>query len=1586
MADNYTERFKKHLDKIQAGTAAFTPSELKAFFKEVSRDLSLLGAKPQDAYAHWSTVDAILVSVLNNGLGRSFTAYLEVGDFYRLGRLLEKQAANQPSFVHNYLDILRQPSFLSKIKDEKRWTDLIHDLIQGSRFTVYRLFQQRLRDYPDKVFFRVLEGKAQQEYRFKEVGRQVERYARGLAGLLQSFDWNKPLVAFLLENSLAMAELDLACLTSGLVNVMIPANSVPRQIEYILNQSQVPLILVANDKQLAKVKSIKSKLPHLQRAVLLEGSSIEDWILTLDELVETGNDFDRSQLNTIRENLTAERLASVMYTSGTTGEPKGIMFSQMNIVFKRFCRAIALPQVGDEDRFLSYLPLYHTFGRWLEMMGSLFWAAEYTFMENPALPTMLNNMQRIRPTIFISIPKKWIQLYEYIGKEINIEIEEDRAIQEIVERVTGGALRRGLSAAGYLDPDVFTFFQRYNVQLLSGFGMTEATGGITMTEPKRYVPNSLGKPLPGIEVKLGSDGEMLIQGSYVMMGYYGWSETESPFVDGWFPTGDIMRQDEHGYFEIIDRKKEIYKNIKGETIAPQRVENLFRDFEYIQQVFLVGDHRPFNTLLIYPDYENSDGKLEKMADAEKQEYFSSVVVTVNKFLAPFERIVDFRLIRRPFSAEEGELTPKGTFKRRIIERNFSGIIETMYTKNYISLFQDDLEIRVPNWFLREIGCLITDLQVDKNGLHLAKYHKTLRIVKEHREDTLVRIGDYVYQNEKPYIDFQTFLANPFYWLGNQGLTNFTGENIFQWYRIDKQDAHITFRKRVRTPLLSKKEHTHFQRVIEGKEYSLFGLNDAVLHLQSDSEDQGLNAVNYLQDVLANDHLPIFPLAREIIQHPEFSDLLSVRRRMFQVGLTHFKGRKLVHFMEKYLDREPQLLDEQLIGIIAEACKTEDDLNAVYSILKNRVGSVSTQTRIKATPIPSLLNLLAVFGIKHPTKYKRVRQLIVRYQLREDWRSLSIAASQAREKLLKGFREWLGSNQQVSVDVETGEEYEWKDVIIFEEIIKEEDRRQLLGALTRAAVLREAVFLFSEGNMVRLSDIPPGGIWISVLEDEVRKAVFRVSVQTRYQGAYDFVLNMNRKPIDRQVTSEMNWLIHAGAPAKGLRLIEDFGGFWPEYNIWTEDFYPGDTVARFFRRSLRSKSKDVPSRLFHIWPFFVRTAMTAHVNFCRRTGYRLELKNMSPENIVLPHHDYQTGMRLVSIARRQPSEGLGPLLQRFYRQFILSTEDKYPLLKQDCLQPMFSGVLDSEGEERGVQLLQKVLDREWHNQTSDLSKALKQFIKNIKEKGFIPKALHFAIQRFHRWYELSHDPALSAQAQMLNELYDTYQLYALEKNYPETRTLFYLDTVFVNSHSSLRRALRQLSLKQHREHLNYDQVLKEISELQAAFKLSEHESFFLSRLGYPHLKPTDSALLVSTQSMADVIVQLEDAEGVPYQVRKPISPKEISRLHQLFLDVNLPVQFRPEHSFLIAVSERGFVIGGLFYRTMDDKSVYMEKIVVASHLRRKGISDGLMNEFFNRLRDHHVRYVTTGFFRPEYFYRFGFKIERKYAGLAKDLNQ
>jgi len=1488
--------------------------------------------------------------------------------------------------VHQYLNLFRLSQFLEKIYNDNKWENLVYNLINESNFNFRKLFKQRVKIYGNKTLFNVITGKTVSGYSWQEVNEAIDIYSQSMFGLASELNISDFKAAFLMENSLNMAMLDLACLTSGIVNIMIPANSVSQHVTFILNQTEAPFLFVSNEKQLSKIKSIKQELANLKQVILLEGSSAEDWVITFDEFLS------KQKLNTdkINRDIDINSLASVMYTSGTTGEPKGIMFSNMNIVYKRFCRAMALPKIGDKDGFLAYLPLYHTFGRWFEMTGSVFWGASYSFMENPALETMIADMQLVKPTIFISIPKKWIQLYDFIGAHVNLELDDVDLIKKTVKNNTGGNLKWGLSAAGYLPAEVFAFFQKNNIELMSGFGMTEATGGITMTPPGKYIPNSLGKPLPGMEIKIADDGELLIKGHYVMIGYYG---KDNVFLNGeWLPTGDIMKMDENGFIEIIDRKKEIYKNVKGETIAPQKIENYFRDFENVKQVFLAGDHKPFNTVLIFPNFEVENSILENMSDQEVKDYFASVIVSVNKFLAPFERIVNFRIINRPFSVEKGELTPKGTYKRRVIEKNFHEQLEEMYIKDHTSVYIDNVEIKIPNWFLREKGCLSGDIHTVNGKLEIPKLNSSLVIKRIDPKENIYRIGDYEYQINSKHIDLQDFLTNPLYWCGNQNLFVFTGETIVQWHRQSRVEKDIEIMNVVSLETISNQILEHFQKIEIGKETSLIGLHYALLLLRSDDEGLASEAVNYIKFLLSDRTIPIYKTALHFISILSLTKSLNIRRKLFRAAIPRITLNAFYSLFRTYLDSNPDFLNEDLSYYIIEGSSGKEELHEIEDILMSEIKSHKEED-IKKTSIPVMLNLLAKYGIRHPTRYSEVRQMLARLQVWKENYELAVLAETARKELRKGFRNWLGKNESVAVDVETGEEYQWKDVIIVEEGVDEILKDRIIKGISETAILRETIFLFTKGVLIHLDSILPAGIWVSQVFDAETKAAFKVTIQTRLHGAFELLLTLNKKLPKSEIKQEIKWLIIAGTKFYVNELIEDFGGYWREFDLWTQKYFPGDTVSKLIKRELRRKEESNKRKLYHLWPYFVWNAAAAYVNFWKLTESKLQLENFTVDNFIIPFHDYQSGNRIVSLTEKSDFKDFKEFFRNFHVKFIHNTENEYPFLHRDSIwNYVFSGVINAQGQKNGLKILKQfkieLESVDIPEEMDNVQEKLDLFLLTIEEKGYIPKQLYFAIKRFHRWFKLNDNAAIEAQAEMLSELYDTYNLSDLNEYYPETRTRFFLETCFADSVESLKVVLLDLVKKQHSGKVSQEKLLSYISKIQTEFSLNKKESYFLTRLSYPHLKPTDSAELLKIKGAgtyaANLAVQFEDHEGNIFLFRNPISPKEIARLHNLFLAANLQVHFRPEHQFLVALSEREYIIGGLFYVQTDKKTVHMEKIVVADPYRRKGISDGLMNEFFNRLRDEKIKFVTTGFFRPEYFYKFGFKIERKYSGLVKKL--
>lgn len=1580
-------------DKLLAGKASLEQSEIDDLLINLRIELNRAISKKQlgsDTYnGAWQN---IFDDLYRSELANPFMENMDKDLFFSFGEYLVSSSSQTDdkiiSIKHNYLNLLRNSSFLQKIYDERKWDNLIHSLIIQSNYTFDVLFSQRVNQYKKKNLFRIIKDGRTIDYNWLKTSQIVSSHRSSINHILFEIESENKIVAFLLENSLEMVMLDLACLTSGIVNAMIPANSVSEHISYILNQTKAPILFADDEKQLAKIRSIKKETPFLKTVVMLNGNAAEDWVISFEEFKAMASDHNIKTDVQIKP----DSLATLMYTSGTTGEPKGIMFSHTNIVYKRFCRAMAIPGIGDADRYLAFLPLYHTFGRWLEMTGAIFWGAEYCFMENPSVETMIENMRHVKPSIFISIPKKWIQLYEYITARIDVEVDDDEKIKEAVVSVTGGKLKWGLSAAGFLPPDIFRFLQRYGVELMSGFGMTEATGGITMTPPFQYRENSLGKALPGIEIKLGEDGEILIRGPYVMLNYYGQKLEETFDADGWLATGDVMRMDKDGFIEIIDRKKEIYKNIKGETIAPQKIENLFRDFEFVKQVFLVGDHRPYNTVLIFPDLESEQSPLKKMDEQQRQEYFSTVIVGVNNFLAPFERILDFRIITRAFDDANGELTPKGTYKRRVIEKNFADLIQSMYQKDHLLLPLDEYEIKIPNWFLREKGALSRDVFIKGNVISIPKLNSTLVIKSVNEEENIFQIGNYSYRINTKQIDLQDVLTNPFYWLGNVELVGFAGQGIFRWYRKTEAEKDIAFYERITDVKNDDNTRNIFSEILSAKEISIFGLHFAMLMLQSDLIEDSNKAVEYFSEILKDSKSTHYKLAVEIAFRPMLIKEISAKRKMFLAALQTIRKDNFRKLLELYSLQDYNFINIEIINSLNNISRGNENLKEIELVIENLISSVTPKTDLSETSIPNLFAMLVSYGVNHPSSYEKIRRIFLQYELYGTTKDIQSVALESRMEIRNQFTNWLGQNQRVSIDPETGEEYRWEDVLIFDQAISEADQAILRKAISEKQIIREAIFLFSGHVLISLNNILPSGIWISKYSESEKRSIFRVTVQTRFLGGFDLTIHLNHSEPYEMIQEEIKWKVIAGTEVNGEKLAAKFGGLWEDYNLWTEEFVGDESVERFIRREYKRNDELTFEKLRNLWKFFVWNAASAYVKFWKLSDMKMELTETTPEGLIISPHDYQTGCIITTFSKRKKTESTLSFVMNFYESFVRQTEEKYPQIKKASVwNAIFSGIIEAEGVDSGVHMINNFrheLGNSNFENKNDIISRIDSFIHNIKNHGFLPKQLYFAVKRFHRWFILNRSASLSAQAEMIYELYETYRLFDVEEQYPAARTRFFLESVFYNSSQRFKDVLRELVRKQRHRKISKDESLKLINALHFEFELDEKETYFITRLGYPHLKPSDTAALLSTKSeiaaQPNLVVQLQDDDGNIYMIRNPINPKEISKLHQLYLEANLNVNFRPEHQFLVALSERGFIIGGTFYYQADEETVHMEKIVVSNRYRRKGISEGVMNELFSRLKSENIKFVTTGFFRPEYFYRFGFKIERKYSGLVKEL--
>jgi long-chain acyl-CoA synthetase len=1470
-----------------------------------------------------------------------------------------------------------------------QWFEITLKLIDLENFHLWKLIKQRQAEYGERVWLKTIHGDKVSDITWNEATDRLQIIGTALLQIHSGTPARR--VAFYARNSVNMALTDLACLSGGIENVMIPADAVPTQIEYMLNHASIDVVFVGNQRLLDNIRSILPRCQTLKKIIFLDQYS-EGEYLSFNSFTEQATASDPGIWQTATDKANIHALASIMYTSGTTGYPKGIVFTQRHMICKRFGRAYALPGIHSNDHFLCYLPLFHTFGRFFELMGSLFWGATYTFVEKPAIEILLRNFIQVRPSVFISIPKKWQQIFEAVAAEVDTEHADKSAIDAVLQRLTGGRLRWGLSAAGYLAPEVFRFFQNHGVQLLSGFGMTEGTGGMLMTPPYQYKDNSLGIPLPGISVDLAEDGELMARGPYVFDAYFKPEEgLEARDKNGWFHTGDIMTRDADGFYTIIDRKKEIYKNIKGQTIAPQKIENYFREFKAVKNVFLVGDHREYNTVLIYPDYTFDNNYLQYLSAGELTTFVSNLIVSVNNFLSPFERIVDFAIIDREFNPDT-ELTPKGSFKRKVIEENFATEIEELYARKDIALRGRKLTITIPNWFIREKGITASRIKINEDHIAITGESETLAFTYNEATEIL-QIGQFRYVYADSHLDIGALMAVPSLWLGNQSFVEFFGESVFRQMKTgntgDLNIELIEVLSSVATPAIDI-HHLKDASVREEKDLPL--IHQALVLMYSHTDTGKNEAFEFLARCLAQEYNEF---KNEVISGLKVlpgDTSLNWSRAVFQLLIQYEDEASFIPTATRFWLNHNDLLNRATMAIISEKSLANNRVRKVLTFIKDYFKTIIATIRPEQVKrLQKLLTFIEVYTSIHPTLYKITREVVTHFAIQDSHPDIARYADEKRTLMRMNFLDWLGPTQRLVVDPEAGTEYRWRDAVTFEDNVEPGDRDMLLRLFMEQPVFKESIFIFSGRTLIQLRDVPPGGIWISQYSDDDLERTFRATLQTRQGESFDLLLHHEKT--ERDIELQLSLLILAGENENEPTLAKEFGAYYPEYDIWTSDFSTRVNVEKYIFKKIKLQRREELEKLRIQWPHFTWSALSVYLQIWNRTHFRYVLADPRPQNFVIPPDDFRIGERMNKPQFTVFNGNEKELVETFWEYFVNNTTDKYSDLPGELDKRLIvNTVFDIWPDALAIRFLTNLAGQLQAEPSAHLPQNNQQYIiatvANQTYWSYTPRALFFASDRFNRWQELSRATSKEADAAMLAELYQTYRLGSLEPKYPDMRLRFFLQTVFRNATVELKNGILAIIERMHSGGLERSHFHDELTALKRQFKLTEKEAFYHAHLTHPYLRPDESVSFVELEEAGrqkiDIVVRGFDDDGDVFIIRGPINPKEVGKLYHLFLKSHLPVEFNPEHHFLLALNDRGAVLGGLFYYFKTNDTVHLEKIVVKPAFRKKGLSGRLMQELFARMMNVGIKTIATGFYRPEFFYKFGFAIEGRYEGLVKRL--
>ena len=555
------------------------------------------------------------------------------------------------------------------------------------------------------------------EMSYAEMGEAIDEIALGLVDLgIEVGDR----VCILAETRLEWTLASLGASAAGAVAVPVYPTNAPSECKWVAGNSGARAIFCENEGQLAKIEEVRDELPDLEHVIGIDEGGGE---LSLDELRARGRERDRGELGPRQEQVSPEEPYTIVYTSGTTGAPKGVVLTHAN--------AMAVCQMVEELEFVEpgdvsylYLPLAHVFAL-ITMLATVDEGTTLIYFGGNTRE-ILAEIIETKPTYVPSVPRIFEKLYgaamkmvasgseeeqerfrkavklgvevrtrRQRGDEVPAELAEqfERADAEIFQRVRGlfgGQVRQAVSGAAPIAPEILEFFYAAGVPVLEGWGMTETTGVGTVGTLDHFKFGTVGRALPGVEIKIAEDGEILCKGPHIFREYWRNPEaTEETMSDGWLRTGDLGELDDEGYLKITGRKKDIIITAGGKNLTPANIENDLKQSPFISQAVMYGDRKPFPVAMITLDPEEIvpwaqehglPEDIESLAEHEKvHEMIQTELDRANSNYARVEQIKKFTILDHDLSVETGELTPSLKVKRNVIYDRYGDLFESLYS-------------------------------------------------------------------------------------------------------------------------------------------------------------------------------------------------------------------------------------------------------------------------------------------------------------------------------------------------------------------------------------------------------------------------------------------------------------------------------------------------------------------------------------------------------------------------------------------------------------------------------------------------------------------------------------------------------------------------------------------------------------------------------------------------------------------------------------------------------------------------------------------------------------------------------------------
>jgi len=589
--------------------------------------------------------------------------------------------------------------------------------------SIRELFRNTVAGHADAVAYRFKKDGAWHDLTWAEHAAEVERVSRALMALGLS---RGDRVCILSDTRLEWVQCDFGIVCAGGVTVGIYPSSLADDCAYIVNHSDAAIVFVQNPEQLEKLTSVRDRIGGVSRFVLFDGAaSGRDDVLTWSSFLALADSVTHDAFQDRAASLGPDDLASLVYTSGTTGVPKGAMITHGNLVFTSWSVAQCL-DAKPSDITILFLPLAHVFARLIVYLAM---RAAVTLAFAESMQTVGEDLKVIRPHFFASVPRVYEKVYDKIvsgaaaagglkaklfdwavgvgrqagalrlqGKPVPGGLAVKHAIANKlvfskIQAALGGRVRWTVSGAAPLNKTIAEFFHACGVLILEGLGMTENTSFSNVNREDRNKFGTVGPVGPGIEMKIADDGEVLFRGPNVMKGYFKSPEATAETIDadGWLFTGDVGEIDEDGFLRITDRKKDLIITAGGKNIAPARIEGVLKTSRFVSQAMAYGDRRKFLVALLTLDLDqveawavthgvSFDRRDNLVTDPRVRQLIDAEVADANRRLASFESVKKVAILPGDFTVESGELTPTLKLKRKVVTERHRDTLESLYAE------------------------------------------------------------------------------------------------------------------------------------------------------------------------------------------------------------------------------------------------------------------------------------------------------------------------------------------------------------------------------------------------------------------------------------------------------------------------------------------------------------------------------------------------------------------------------------------------------------------------------------------------------------------------------------------------------------------------------------------------------------------------------------------------------------------------------------------------------------------------------------------------------------------------------------------